>query len=186
MSQSKEEEAKGATPTEPTPPEEPTDENTTEEVVDWEDRYLRAAAELQNLRRRQLRDTEERARAMTEGILAELITGLDHLDLAIGSVPKKLQDDPEFAGFRVGIDAIHQELRRILEGRGVEPVAPDGDPLDATVHEVAEIEERDGLEEEFVQTLRPGFRWGQRILRPARVRVVRPPQRSQEPEEEDS
>ena len=138
-----------------------------EELRRERDMHHRALADFDNYRRRIER---ERAGAAQSGKL-DMVTQL--LDL-VDSFDRALQHGGEApAAWREGIQSIHRKLLGLLEAQGVKAFESVGQPFDPAVHEAigaveSEIHEP-GLVAEEVQR---GYRWGDTLLRPARVRVA--------------
>jgi molecular chaperone GrpE len=143
----------------------------------------RERADFLNYRRRigqERVEENERARA---GVLTEILPLLDELDRATSQTPPDLAASP----WAQGVLLIRNRLRDVLNRLGVEPLGAEGDPFDPTIHQALFYEQQPGIAEQQVATvIRPGFRMGQRVLRPAEVAVVGPaddgaPPRDDEP-----
>ena len=90
---------------------------------------------------------------------------------ALTKAPEELAGHPWTRGVLLG----RGRLRDFLARAGVEPIGTEGEPFDPTVHEALFYEERPGLADRRVATvIRPGYRMGGRVLRPAQVGVVGP------------
>lgn len=141
----------------------------------WRDRALRAQAEMINMRKRMEQDVEERTRMRLEGLLHELIVLSDHMGLALEALPQGLQEDQSCQSFLQGLGAIQAALQSTMLRYGLETIQPESDQeFDPEHHEAVHIEERAELESPRLHLLRPGYRMGRRILRPAQVRLLRP------------
>lgn len=162
--------AEGLTPDEPAAEAKP---KAAETPTELRDRWLRAEAELQNYRRRAQRELEEARRAADEPWLIRLIEVLDDLERAIESARQE-GADPSWLR---GVDLAAQRLRDQLGRSGVTPIAAQGEPFDPHVHEaLMEVDARGGATPGTVaQVIRPGWKRGDRVLRAARVAVVREP-----------
>ena len=134
------------------------------------DKYLRAAAELDNYRKRVAREKEELARFTTERVLAALLPGLDNLERAIDASQKHGADDSPLLD---GITQVYSQFRRSLVEFGLqEVVARAGDPFDPNLHEaVNQIESDEYPEGHVIEQLQRGYKLADRLLRPARVVV---------------
>lgn len=142
----------------------------------WRDHCLRAMAEVQNLKRRAGQEVEERTLLRLEGLLADLLRVDDYFAAALGHVPAGVRDAEGAAAFLAGVGAIRQALEGVLLGHGATFLAPGGgDPYDPAEHEAVEVVEEAGLTAPRLELLSRGCRFGRRILRPARVRLVKPP-----------
>ena len=140
-----------------------------------------------DFRNYQRRVTDERAadaeRARGE-VLEPLFPLLDDLGRAFAEVPAGLKDDP----WAQGIAMLRSRLERTLAGLGLEPVGTVGDAFDPALHEAVFHEpDPEGVDQRVALVVRPGYRVGERLLRPAQV-VVRGPlgNRASEPEPDPS
>jgi molecular chaperone GrpE len=137
---------------------------------DYKDRWLRAEAELQNTRRRLLRERDEAIRAREDRVLLDLIDLLDDLERALAARPDQAQD-----GWAQGVALTAQRMRDTLARHGVVPVPAVGERFDPAMHEaILEIPATQGTTPGHVaQEVLRGYRRGDRALRPARVVVAR-------------
>lgn len=134
-----------------------------------QDRLLRTAAEFDNYRKRIDRERREQADAATADALQDLLPIMDDLERALQA---PAGDDVE--AYRKGVELIHRQMAELLRKRGVkaiEAVGADFDPRfhQAVIHEVS-AEHREG---EVMEELRRGYMLGDRLLRPAMVKVAR-------------
>lgn len=147
---------------------------------DWQDKFLRAQADLQNMRRRLGEETEERVRMRLEAILHDLIRVADFMEAALGAIPEPVREAEQSEAFLAGIRAIQQALEGVMMGHGMVFLAPTAETeYNPEEHEAVETEIDDSLEKTRLELVSRGYRIGKRILRPAKVKLVRP----QEPEE---
>lgn len=140
---------------------------------DYQDRWLRAEAELQNYRRRVQREFEQVRRGAEEAVVLELIAVADDLERALAARPADGAD----AGWAQGVALVVQRIRDGLLRMGIEPVDPAGDPFDPNFHEaILEVDAPAGVAAgAVVQVAQKGYRRGDRALRAARVVVAREP-----------
>ena len=135
----------------------------------WE-QYLRAVAELENVRKRAQRDIESANRYGLEKFAAELLPVKDSLEAAVQNA------DADPRTIREGQQATLQLLSRALEKLGVKVIAPQGEPFDPARHEAMMMQESSTAEPNSVlQVIQPGYELNGRLLRPARVIVARAP-----------
>jgi molecular chaperone GrpE len=136
----------------------------------WE-QYMRAAAELDNVRKRAQRDIEAANRYGLEKFVAELLPVKDSLELAVQSAGKA-----DARSLREGQEATLQLLSRALEKLGVTVIDPLGEPFDPSRHEAMMSQESGTAEpNSILQVVQPGYELNGRLLRPARVIVARSP-----------
>jgi molecular chaperone GrpE len=140
----------------------------SEERSDLYDKLLRKQAEFENFRKRGEREMQEayvRARA---DLLTDLLPVLDNFDLAVQHADTTNPD-----AVREGVHLIHKQLFDSLFRLGLEPIEADGQPFDPELHEAVATEPTDEAPDHTVLiVLQRGYRLGDRMLRPARVKVA--------------
>jgi len=135
------------------------------------EQYLRAAAELDNVRKRAQRDIEAANRYGLEKFAAELLPVKDSLELAVQNAGRA-----DAKSLREGQEATLQLLSRALEKLGVTVIDPAGEPFDPARHEAMMTQESATAEPNSVlKVVQPGYELNGRLLRPARVIVARAP-----------
>ena len=136
----------------------------------WE-QYLRAVAELDNVRKRAQRDIEAANRYGLEKFAAELLPVKDSLELAVQNAARA-----DARSLREGQEATLQLLSRALEKLGVTVIDPLGEPFDPARHEAMMTQESTTAEPNSVlKVVQLGYELNGRLLRPARVIVAREP-----------
>jgi len=132
----------------------------------WE-QYLRAVAELDNVRKRAQRDIEAANRYGLEKFAAELLPVWDSLELAVQNAAKA-----DARSLVQGQEATLKLLTKALEKIGVAGINPHGEPFDPARHEAVLAQESTTAEPNSVlQVVQPGYELNGRLLRPARVIV---------------
>lgn len=135
----------------------------------WE-LYLRAEADLDNLRKRAERLREEALARQRRELLLRFLEVADNLERALAF------GDADPAALVGGVETTYRELGRLLAREGVEPLAAMDAPFDPAFHEaVSVVTLPDLAEERVVAVEQPGYTLGAELLRPARVVVGRPP-----------
>ena len=136
---------------------------------DYQDRWMRKAAEFDNYRRRIERERREQSDQAVVGLLQELLLVVDDLDRAL-----TVDAGEGGAAYRKGIELIHSKLQDLLRKQGVKPIEAIGADFDPNIHQAvaheASPDHRDG---EVIDELRKGYTIGDRLLRPAMVRVAK-------------
>ena len=130
----------------------------------------RERADFTNYRRRVAQERVEQAQAAAADLIRQLLPVLDDLERALRAVPAELVGSSWAAGIRL----IDRALRAALERAGLERISAQGQPFDPQVHEA--LLQEDAPERTagvVVRELRPGYRLGDRVLRPAQVSVAR-------------
>ena len=132
-----------------------------------QDRLLRTAAEFDNYRKRMDRERRDLAEHTAAEAIKDLLPIIDNLERALQA---SAQDDP----LRKGVELIHRQMLEMLRKRGVTPIEALGADFDPNVHEAVTHEESDQHREgEVMQELQRGYKVGERLLRPAMVKVAK-------------
>jgi molecular chaperone GrpE len=132
------------------------------------DQYLRAVADLDNVRKRAQRDIEAANRYGLEKFAQELLPVWDSLDLAVQNAGKAADVRTLVQGQEATLQLLSTALKKI----GVAPINPQGEPFDPARHEAMLAQESATAEPNSVlQVIQPGYELNGRVLRPARVIV---------------
>lgn len=135
---------------------------------EFQDRWLRTSAEFDNYRKRTDRERRELGEMAAADLIRDVLPVVDDLGRALEA--PGWGDD---TGARLGVELIHRQLVDVLRKRGVEPIETVGHDFDPSWHEAVATEPADGHRDgEIIQELRPGYRIGNRLLRPAQVKVA--------------
>lgn len=139
-----------------------------EELEQTRDRLLRTMADFENYRKRIERDRLERDRYAAAEALEQFLEVLDNLERALGV-------NGESGDLRSGVELIHRQMLDLLARFEVRPVLAQGEPFDPAVHEAVARDEDPNVEQPtVVEELQRGYRFHDRLLRPARVVVAMP------------
>ncbi len=130
------------------------------------DLYLRALADYENYRKRSDRERATAARSGKREVILSLLDLLDGFDLAL----RHMGDAP--ASITEGIDALHRKFLGLLQAQGVTPMRTVGETFDPQFHDAIGLVENEEVPPGRVaEEVQRGYRWGDEVLRPARVRV---------------
>lgn len=144
------------------------------------DRFLRARADLENYRQRVERDLAATVRRQKSGLLHRILEVADNLERALAAVrgtPGGGLDDERLAPVIEGFELISRQLQNALAAEGLEPIDAAGQPFDPALHEAVVVwESPEATAPTVTDVLQKGYRYGGEVLRPARVRVARPPE----------
>jgi molecular chaperone GrpE len=133
--------------------------------------WQRAAAEMANFKRRQEEQLRLQRDRIKGEVMAGLISALDDMDLAFQNVPEEISD--QIVGWVEGFRLVQRKLDKILDDQGVALIKIDVE-FDPNLHEAVSYEDSDSHQEgQIIEELRKGYRIGQRVLRPALVRVAK-------------
>jgi molecular chaperone GrpE len=131
------------------------------------ERFMRAAADLENFRRRTVREKEELRLFATSRVLEDLLPVLDNLGLAVAAAKQPGADAKGLAG---GVDMVLTQLKSALTNHGMKEINPAGVAFDANQHEAISAQASAEVPEGNVMTVvRTGFSLNGRLLRPASV-----------------
>ena len=148
-------------------------ENPELTAEDWQERFLRAQADLQNIRRRLGEETEERVRLRLEALLYDLIRVADYMEAALSNIPEPVQQAAQSDAFLMGITAIQQALESVMIGHGMVFLKPSTQEVfNPEEHEAVETLVDESLDTDQLVLISRGYRIGKRILRPAKVKII--------------
>ncbi len=136
---------------------------------DYYDRLLRKTAEFDNYRKRVERERREMTQAVAGDVLESLLPVVDDFERALEA---EIGADP--AAYRKGVELIYKQLQDLLTRRGVTPIEAVGRPFDPRFHQAITYEPSPGRTDgEVVEEVRRGYMHGERLLRPAMVKVAK-------------
>jgi len=135
------------------------------------DRLARQQAEFENYRKRTEREKQDFREYAIADTLRSLLPILDNFRLAL-----RVQGSND--DVRKGVDLIRKQMEDTLSKLGLQTVDAVGQPFDPRMHEAIEVVESTEAEDNHVlEELQPGYKFKDRLLRPAMVRVARNPQK---------
>jgi molecular chaperone GrpE len=135
--------------------------------------YLRAAAELENLRRRSERDLENAHKYALEKFAAELLPVKDSLEMGLAAAEG---DSVDPVKLREGVELTLKMLSSVMERFSIREVDPMGEKFDPQLHEAMSVQPRSDVEpDRVVAVVQKGYLLNDRLIRPAMVMVSREP-----------
>lgn len=139
-------------------------------VDDFSDGWQRERAEFANYRKRISRDQDTEKQNSKLTILRKYLDIHDDLELAIKNMPDHVKSD----AWVNGIMLIYQKLSNLLNGEGMQPIPAENSAFDPAFHEAISSEEVEGFESgKIIEVVQKGYMIGDRVIRPARVRVAK-------------
>ncbi len=136
---------------------------------DLYDRLLRKTAEFDNFRKRVDRDRKEMIDWAAAEVLNDVLAVADDFDRALAAPAP-----PEANAYKAGLELIQRQLAEMLKKRGVTTVDALGADFDPHLHQAVAYEEVEGAREgEVVNVMAKGYKLGDRLLRPALVKVAK-------------
>lgn len=160
------------------------------ENEDLKDKALRAAAEVENMRRRAARDVQDARAYSIANFARDMLTVADDLQRALDAIPEesKTSGDAGFKALIEGVEITARGLLAALERHGVRKLAPEGEKFDPNFHEALfEIPDPQVVSGTVLQVVQPGYSIGERVLRPAKVGVSKDgPKQAARPADENA
>ncbi len=136
-----------------------------------QEKSLRQQADFDNFRKRTQKEKEQIRISAAENAVADMLPVIDNFDRALASSQTAVDTE----ALRKGVEMVAAQLQNILQGQGLEPIqVDDSTSFNPTLHEAVSIEERtDVPDQHIVSVMLPGYKFGDRVLRPAMVTVAR-------------
>ncbi len=148
----------------------------TEEIQEenWKDKYLRALAEQENMRKRIQKEKQEMVSFGIENSIVEFIPAIDNFENALRFIENATGEVKNWA---IGFEMILSQFKEVLHNHGIVSFHSEGNMFDPQFHEAVEIvettEHPDGL---IIHEFTKGYKSATRTIRPARVKVAKHPQ----------
>ncbi|MFQ5918224.1 MAG: nucleotide exchange factor GrpE [Candidatus Binatia bacterium] len=137
------------------------------------ERFLRQLAELENFKKRTVREKEETIKYGNEGLIRDLLPILDNLERAV----EHAQGGGNGKPLLEGIEMILKSLLEVLQKHGVTQISAKGEPFDPQKHEAfAQVESEELEANTVVEELHKGYLQFDRLLRPSLVSVAKSPE----------
>ena len=143
-----------------------------EKKDNW-DRYLRAAADLENMRKRTKRELDDARFDTKNKVLKEMLPVVDNLERATEHAVTTAEADPQTKAIVEGVQLVLRQFTSAFERLDIKPIEALGQPFDPNLHEAISQQESDETPGTIVQVLQRGYRAGDRLLRPALVVVAK-------------
>lgn len=138
--------------------------------AEYLDGWQRERAEFTNYKKRMEREREQQRETIKGNVIRGYLEIVDDLELALKNRPT----EGDGASWSQGIELVYRKLLGLLESEGVQPMQADGQQFDPNLHEAISQEPREDLESgQIIEVVKNGYFIGERLLRPAKVRVAR-------------
>jgi molecular chaperone GrpE len=152
-------------------PDEDKNNELSEKLSEYKDKYLRLAAEFDNYRKRTLKERMEMIKTASEDLVKELLPVIDDFDRAVSSIETGGEQaaNPVFEG----VVLIYNKLKSVLEQKGLAEVTPVGENFDADLHEAIAKIPVNGKEQagKIVDVVQKGYSLNDKIIRHPKVVV---------------
>ena len=157
------------------------------ERQEFKDKYLRLLADAENARKRLGKEKQDAAQYLLQDFVSEFLMPIDNMENALAFAD---QMSDEVRNWAIGFKMILGQLQDALESKGVRPFVSVGEAFDPHLHEAVEMQESNEAKPDIVlEEFSRGYRMGDRVIRPARVKVSKAPKAAAEADqvnEEDS
>jgi molecular chaperone GrpE len=136
------------------------------------DRLLRMTADFDNYKKRAARERQEAISFANENLLTKLVPVLDAFEMALAAA----SNDPAAKSLQAGIVMISNQLKSALADAGLEEIDANGKPFDPNLHEAVSQQESEQVPEgHVIRQIRKGYKFRNRLMRPAGVIVAKTP-----------
>ena len=149
--------------------EESNEVSDEERIAELEDTILRLRAELDNSQKRSVVEVEKAHKYGVERLLLELLPVVDNLENALKNLSKDVSDSD-----KEGIELTLKSFESALDKFGISPIYPISEDFDPIQHEaVSVVKDGKHADNEIVEVMQKGWKLYERVIRPARVVVVK-------------
>jgi molecular chaperone GrpE len=154
------------------------------EVAEWQDRFLRKAAELENFRKRSDKEKTDSIVLAKSSVLSEFLPIADACERALKMFDEDRSSPGSLEQYQQGVEMLYRQLLEAFNRTGTVAIEAEGKPFDPHLHEAVSREETPDFDEGTVtKELRRGYLLKEKLLRAAQVVVaVRPQAKDQAPE----
>lgn len=133
----------------------------------FRDLALRSQADFENYKKRAAREKEDAVKYANSSLLQSLVSILDNFELGLAAAKAGGEQSPIYSGMVL----VQKQLNDLLEENGLQAIEAEGKKFDPNFHEAIAHEPSDAPEETVIRQARRGYRFKDRLLRPARVVV---------------
>ena len=148
-------------------------ENARADARDAHEKYLRVAAEMENMRRRHQQDRTDQVLYGNADLILRILPLLDNFHRALDHAPESAIEDPALKPWVSGLLMVVRQFEDILEGAGVVGIEAVGKQFDPSMHQAvmaeASVDHEDG---QVIAELQRGYRLRDRVLRPSMVKIA--------------
>jgi molecular chaperone GrpE len=136
------------------------------------DKYVRTAAEMENMRRRHRQEQADQLQYANSELITKLLPVVDNFHRALDHAPEGVEGPTE--QLRSGLLMVVKQFEDILESEGVRPIETEGQFFDPNLHQAVTAEPSDEYQEgQIIAELQRGYTLHDRVLRPSLVKVAR-------------
>lgn len=144
-----------------------------QERDDFEERWLRSVAELDNYRKRTRRELQETRRFAVADVMRDLLEVLDNLERALQAFTSE-EDETDTDRIQTGVQMVSQQLKDVLAAHGMQKIDAEQAEFDPRLHEAIQQMEVEGVPSgQIAEVIQTGYLLGDLVLRPSRVIVAK-------------
>jgi molecular chaperone GrpE len=137
-------------------------------AAEYENRMLRALADMENMRRRFRKEQEDLAKYASLKVIEALLPALDNFERALTADKETLTVE----SLLKGVEMVYRQIQQVFEQEGLALIEAQGKPFDPNVHQaVMKVEDSNFASGTVVEVLQKGYMFKDRVLRPAMVKV---------------
>jgi len=133
----------------------------------FRDLALRSQADFENYKKRAAREKEDAVKYANSSLLQRLVSILDNFELGLAAAKTEGEQSPVYSGMVL----VQKQLNDLLEENGLQAIEAEGKKFDPNLHEAIAHEPSESPEGTVIRQARRGYRFKDRLLRPARVVV---------------
>ena len=133
----------------------------------FRDLALRSQADFENYKKRAAREKEDAVKYANSSLLQRLVSILDNFELGLAAAKTESEQSPIYSGMIL----VQKQLNDLLEENGLQTIEAEGKKFDPNLHEAIAHEPSESAEGTVIRQARRGYRFKDRLLRPARVIV---------------
>ena len=138
-----------------------------QEAAEFKDKFLRERADMDNFRKRQERNAQERVQREKKALILQILGVMDNVERALA-----YQETMDRQALQQTLRMLMWQMNEVMKGEGLTPIATVGERLNPYEHEAIElVENSDQPEDTIVEEVLKGYKMGNEILRAARVKV---------------
>ncbi len=149
-------------------------DNLEEEKEELKDKYLRALANYENLRKRAIQEKEKIYNFTLEEVFRKILPILDDFERAFKSLEESKEHKDDYKSFSDGIRLVYSNLNNLLKSYNIESFESIGEKFDPAKHDAIHVIEKEDEENDIIlKETEIGYKIKDKILRPAKVIVVK-------------
>ncbi|MGM0439690.1 MAG: nucleotide exchange factor GrpE [Chlamydiota bacterium] len=144
-----------------------------EELEDYKDKYLRVLAESENIRKRLTKEKQDHTKFIIQDVILEFLPSLDYFDKALSFSEEQSDEVKHWA---LGFQMILNQFKEVIANQGITIYHAENCHFDPHFHEAIEtVETEEQTDNWILEEFAPGYKMGDRIIRPAHVKVAKTP-----------